>query len=60
MPANIGTSEASFSLALKFLGYDPAIGLTVGIIQRLRKFVWSGIGMIILFYGSVEKKEGNK
>jgi glycosyltransferase 2 family protein len=60
MPANIGTSEASFSLALRFLGYDPAIGLTVGIIQRLRKFVWSGIGMIILFYGSVEKKEDNK
>ncbi len=60
MPANIGTSEASFSLALKFLGYDPALGLTVGIIQRLRKFIWSGIGMLILFYGSVKKKEGTK
>jgi glycosyltransferase 2 family protein len=55
MPANVGTSEASFSLALKFLGYDPALGLTVGIIQRIRKFVWSGIGMLILFYGSVKK-----
>ena len=60
MPANIGTSEASFSLALNFLGYDPAIGLTLGIIQRLRKFTWSGIGMLILFYGSVEKKGGKK
>jgi uncharacterized membrane protein YbhN (UPF0104 family) len=55
MPANVGTSEASFSLALNFLGYDPALGLTVGIIQRIRKFVWSGIGMLILFYGSVKK-----
>jgi glycosyltransferase 2 family protein len=59
MPANIGTSEVSFSLALKFLGYDPALGLTVGIIQRLRKFVWSGIGMFILFYGSVKKEKEN-
>ncbi|MBN2401918.1 MAG: flippase-like domain-containing protein [Spirochaetes bacterium] len=57
MPANIGTSEASFAGALKFLGYDPAIGLTVGIIQRLRKFIWSGIGMLILFYGSVNKEK---
>jgi glycosyltransferase 2 family protein len=59
MPANIGTSEASYSLALKFLGYDPALGLTVGIIRRLRTFVWSGIGMFILFYGSVKKEKEN-
>lgn len=57
MPANIGTSEASYSLALKFLGYDPALGLTVGIIRRLRTFVWAGIGMLILFYGSLKKEK---
>ncbi|MFH0977303.1 MAG: lysylphosphatidylglycerol synthase transmembrane domain-containing protein [Spirochaetota bacterium] len=59
MPANIGTSEASYSLALKFLGYDPALGLTVGIIRRLRTFVWAGIGVLILFYGSVKKEKTN-
>ncbi len=58
MPGNIGTSEASYSLALQFLGYDPAIGLTVGIIKRLRSFVWAGIGMLILFYGSLKKEKG--
>lgn len=58
MPANIGTSEGSYSLALKFLGYDPAIGLTIGIIRRLRTFVWSGIGMALLFYaGFIRKKK---
>ncbi len=56
MPANIGTSEASYSLALNFLGYDPALGLSVGIIRRLRTFIWSGIGMIILFYSGVVNK----
>ncbi|TAL39602.1 MAG: hypothetical protein EPN93_01265, partial [Spirochaetes bacterium] len=59
MPANLGTSEGSYSLALKFLGYDPAIGLTVGIIRRLRTFAWAGIGILILFYaGLLKKKEG--
>jgi glycosyltransferase 2 family protein len=57
MPANLGTSEGSYSLALKFLGYDPAIGLTVGIIRRLRTFVWSGIGIAILFHAGLLKKE---
>lgn len=60
MPANIGTSEASYSLALNFLGYDPALGLSVGIIRRLRTFVWSGIGMIILFYRGATNKSGDR
>ncbi|MBN2041475.1 MAG: flippase-like domain-containing protein [Spirochaetes bacterium] len=58
MPANVGTSEASYTLALKFLGYDSVLGLSVGIIRRLRTFVWSGIGMSILFYfGLINRKE---
>ncbi len=57
MPANLGTSEGSFSLALKLLGYDPALGLSVGIIRRLRSFVWSGVGMLILLYAGLLKKE---
>ncbi len=56
MPANLGTSEGSYSLALKFLGFEPALGLSVGIIRRLRTFVWSGIGMLILFYAGLLKK----
>lgn len=57
MPANIGTSEGSFSLALSLLGYSPALGFSVGIIRRLRSFVWSAIGMLILMYAGLLKKE---
>jgi hypothetical protein len=57
MPANIGTSEGAFSIALKFLGYDPALGLTVGIIRRLRTFVWAIIGIAILLYAGLLRRE---
>ncbi|MCX7678134.1 MAG: flippase-like domain-containing protein [Spirochaetes bacterium] len=57
MPANIGTSEGSFSLAFSLLGYSPALGLSVGIIRRLRSFVWSAIGVFILMYAGLLKKE---
>ena len=57
MPANIGTSEGSFSLALSLLGYSPALGFSVGIIRRLRSFAWSAIGMLVLMYAGLLKKE---
>jgi hypothetical protein len=53
MPANIGTSEGSYSLAFKMLGFDPALGLSLGIIRRLRTFVWSAIGILLLFYAGI-------
>lgn len=59
MPANLGTSEGSYSLALKFLGYDPALGLTLGILRRIRSFVWSAIGILILFHAGFFKKDKN-
>jgi hypothetical protein len=57
MPANIGTSEGSYSLALSLLGYSPALGLSVGIIRRLRTFAWSAIGMLVLLYAGLLKKD---
>ncbi|HOP62165.1 MAG TPA: lysylphosphatidylglycerol synthase transmembrane domain-containing protein [Spirochaetota bacterium] len=57
VPANVGTSEGSYSIALKILGYDPVIGLSVGIIRRFRTFVWAGIGVALLFYAGLIKKE---
>jgi len=57
IPANVGTSEGSYSMALSLLGHDPIIGLSVGIIRRLRTFVWSGIGVILLFYAGLIKKD---
>ncbi len=57
VPANVGTSEGSYSLALSILGYDPVIGLSVGIIRRFRTFVWAGIGIALLFYAGLIKKD---
>jgi len=55
IPANVGSSEGSYSIALSLLGHDPIIGLSVGIIRRLRTFVWAGIGAVLLFYAGLIK-----
>jgi hypothetical protein len=57
IPANVGTSEGSYSMALSLLGHDPIIGLSVGIIRRLRTFVWSGVGVLFLFYAGLIKND---
>ena len=57
IPANVGSSEGSYSIALSLLGHDPIIGLSVGIIRRLRTFVWAGIGAVLLFYAGLIKKD---
>lgn len=56
VPLNIGTSEGSYSIVLAFLGYDPALGLTVGIIRRLRALVWSAPGLVLLFHKGLTGK----
>lgn len=60
VPASMGTSEGSFSLALAMLGYDPAIGLSLGIIRRFRQFAWAGIGIPFLFYAGLIKTKKMK
>jgi uncharacterized membrane protein YbhN (UPF0104 family) len=57
VPANVGTSEGSYSMALSLLGHDPVVGLSVGIIRRLRTFVWAGIGVLLLFYAGLIKRD---
>jgi len=50
IPMGIGASEGSYSLILKFLGYDPSLGITIGFLRRLRALVWSGFGLLLLFH----------
>ncbi len=57
VPLNIGTSEGSYSMVLAFLGYDPVLGLTVGIIRRLRALVWSAAGLVLLFHKGLTGKD---
>lgn len=60
VPLNIGTSEGSYSVVLSFLGYDPVLGITVGIIRRLRALVWSGLGLVLLFHRGLTGKDAEK
>ena len=57
IPANVGTSEGSYSFALSILGHDHVIGLSLGVIRRLRTFIWSGIGIALLFYAGLFNKD---
>lgn len=60
MPANVGTSEGSYSLALGLLGYDPALGFSVGIIRRLRSFAWSALGVLLLLHAGLLKSSSRQ
>ena len=48
MPSNIGAMEGGQVFLLATLGLDPALGLSLGIIKRMRKLFWVLIGWILL------------
>lgn len=58
----VGPLEGSYPIALSMMGMDPAMGLTIGIVRRLRTFVWAGFGMLLMFQQgfSVKQKPGKK
>ncbi len=47
IPANLGTQEAGLAFFLHFYGAEPAIGVAVSILKRLRQIVWTAIGFIV-------------
>jgi len=48
VPAKAGTQEGGKVLIFQVLGLDPAKGLALGIVRRLRELTWSMIGLIVL------------
>ena len=48
VPAKAGTQEGGKVLIFDMLGLDPAKGLALGIIRRLRELSWSMVGLIVL------------
>jgi glycosyltransferase 2 family protein len=50
VPARLGVSEGARTLIFTTLGYTKDIGLTYGIIRRIRELAWVGIGLIILAF----------
>lgn len=49
VPAKAGTQEAGKVLVFTLLGLDPAQGLAVGILRRVRELAWAGFGMALLW-----------
>ena len=48
VPAKIGTQEGGKVLLFAMLGLDPAHGLTVGVVRRIRELTYAGLGLALL------------
>jgi hypothetical protein len=48
VPAKIGTQEGGKVLLFATLGLDPARGLTVGVVRRIRELTYAGLGLVVL------------
>ena len=48
VPAKVGTQEGGKVLIFTLLGLDPAKGLALGIVRRIRELTWASIGLLIL------------
>ncbi|HQO39062.1 MAG TPA: lysylphosphatidylglycerol synthase transmembrane domain-containing protein [Spirochaetota bacterium] len=57
IPANVGTGEGSYALALVMLGFRPELGVTIGFIRRLRSFAWTLIGLALMVASGMNKKD---
>jgi putative membrane protein len=48
VPLKAGTQEGGKVLIFTLLGLDPAKGLALGIVRRIRELTWASIGLLIL------------
>ena len=48
VPAKVGTQEGGKVLIFTILGLDPAKGLALGVVRRIRELTWAAIGLLIL------------
>jgi glycosyltransferase 2 family protein len=48
VPGKVGTQEGGKVLIFALLGLDPAKGLALGILRRIRELTWALIGMLLL------------
>lgn len=48
VPGALGVLEGVYTGALYLLGLDPAIGLTIQIVKRMRSLLWIGLGILFI------------
>ena len=58
MPSNIGVLEGGQVFLFLTLGLNPALGLALGIIKRMRKIFWISVGWVFLTRLSRQARRG--
>jgi hypothetical protein len=48
VPYRLGVDEAGTALVARALTLDPAVGVTLALVRRLRVLVWNGVGLVLL------------
>lgn len=48
VPGKLGTQEGGKVLIFTTMGLDPALGLTVGVLRRIRELAWALTGLVVL------------
>lgn len=48
IPGALGVLEGAYSGALYLLGLNPALGLTIQIVKRMRATLWMGLGFVFI------------
>jgi len=55
VPMGVGTQEGGILLGMQSLSLDPALALSVGVMLRIREFIWIGIGLLFILITGREK-----
>lgn len=56
VPGGIGFFEGGHYLAAGLLGLPPSLGLSVGLIRRVRELFWDAIGLLLFWHLSKERQ----
>jgi hypothetical protein len=54
---DMGVMEATRIITFRALGFHSALGLTYGIMVRLRQIFWAGVGLLIYATLLIEKQD---
>ncbi len=56
IPGQWGIAEGAYVFILQAMGFPPEIGLSLGIIKRIRKLLFAGLGFSLLLYQQSRRK----
>ncbi len=57
VPGGLGIQEGGKVFIFQLLGMDPAAGMALGLVRRLRELTWVALGLVIFAYRPMKGKE---